>query len=164
MKNNTIWGCGSWVTVALLLVSCAPTIRLDTPDPVKIDVAMQVDVYTHQEKSSGMAGADKENKTPRERRRNRMAEVQNLKNDRVIGEGNTGFLAVKNPPTDPVYADYAQKIVTLENEDRQLIFQAEASAEDKPADMVAKDFSKRARESSFPGEWIQQEDGTWIEK
>lgn len=152
------------IALTFALSSCAPTIRLDTPEPVKIDVAMKVDVYTHQEESSGTASNDKNKKTPRERRRYRMAEVQNLKNDRVIGEGNDGFLVLKNPPADPVYADYAQKIVTQENEDRALLFNEEAVAEDKPVGVVAREFSKRAREASFPEEWIQQTDGSWVQK
>jgi len=164
MKLKRIVNILSVLGVAGVMVSCAPTIRLDTPEPVKIDVAMKVDVYTHEEKSSGVAGADKEQKTPRERRRYRMAEVQNLKNDRVIGEGNNGFLVLKNPPTDPVYGDYAQKIVTRENEDRNLLFQEEAATEERPSEVVAKEFAKRARESSFPEEWIQEDDGNWVEK
>jgi len=163
MKNK-LWSGSLGLSAAVLVVSCAPTIRLDTPEPVKIDVAMKVDVYTHEEKSSGTASADPEQKTPRERRRYRMAEVQNLKNDRMIGEGNTGFLVLKNAPTDPVYADYAQKILTQENEDRKLLFQEEADAGEKPFEVVAKDFAQRARESSFPGEWVQDDEGNWIEK
>ena len=164
MKWNKILNRVVLTGTAGVIVSCAPTIRLDTPEPVKIDVSMEVDVYTHEEKSSGAAQADKEQKTPRERRRYRMAEVQNLKNDRVVGEGNTGYLVVKAPPTDPVYADYAQKIVTQENEDRKLLFKEEASAEDKPVDVVAREFADRARESSLPGEWVQDDEGNWVEK
>ncbi|MEM6884862.1 MAG: DUF1318 domain-containing protein [Verrucomicrobiota bacterium] len=164
MKQNEILNGLVLTSTAALLVSCAPTVRLDTPEPVKIDVAMKVDVYTHEEQSSGTAEAEKQLKTPQERRRYRMQEVQELKNDRVVGEGNTGFLVVKNPPTDPVYADYAQKIVTQENDDRNLLFKQEAAAEEKPVDVVAKEFSKRARESSFPDEWIQEDDGTWVQR
>lgn len=170
VSKNADMKCYQWLNgfvlglTAVGLVACAPTIRLDTPEPVKIDVAMQVDVYTHEEKSSGTAGGEKEQKTPRERRRHRMAEVQNLKNDRVIGEGNDGFLVLREPPIDPVYADYAQKIVTQENADRDLLLKEQAAAEDKPLQVVVKEFAKRARESSFPDEWIQQDDGTWQQK
>lgn len=151
-------------SLILLVSGCAPTVRLDTPEPVKIDVAMKVDVYTHQQESSGQAGAGKEKKTPRERRRHRMAEVQNLKNDRIVGEGNDGYLEMHTVPTDPTYADYAQRILAEENDDRKKIFDQQAEEKDKPVRQVAREFAQRAIEASFPGEWIQKPDGEWVRK
>jgi len=149
----------------ILPVACTPTVRLDTPEPVKIDVAMKVDVYTHEQESSGEARSGKKKETsPSERRRNRMVEVQELKNARVVGEGFDGFLKVKNVPTDPTYADYAQRVVAEENADRQAIFEDEAQAEEKPVEVVAREFAQRAREASFPGEWVQPEPDQWEPK
>lgn len=149
----------------ILPVACTPTVRLDTPEPVKIDVAMKVDVYTHEQESSGTADQKKQKEaSPAERRRQRMAEVQELKNDRIVGEGHDGFLKMKDVPTDPVYADYAQRIVAEENADRQALFEQEADAEDKPVDVVAREFGERAREASFPGEWVQPEPDQWVQK
>lgn len=149
----------------ILPAACAPTVRLDTPEPVKIDVAMKVDIYTHEEESSGVAGPGKKKETsPSERRRNRMAEVQELKNARVVGEGFDGSLKIKNVPTDPTYADYAQRVVAKENVDRQAIFEDEAQAEDKPVEVIAREFAQRAREASFPGEWVQPEPDQWEQK
>jgi hypothetical protein len=152
------------LALPLLIMSCAPTVRLSTPDPVKIDVAMKVDVYTHEEKSSGTNSSGGEEKTPQEERRDRMAEVQSLKNDRIIGEGKDGYLKIKNTPTDPVYADYTQRIISSENADRLILFEEDAKAKDKPTEVIAREFSKRAREASFPGEWVEKNDGTWVEK
>ncbi len=152
------------MVLSLGVISCAPTVRLSTPEPVKIDVDMKVDVYTHEEKSSGNAGKSKETKTPQEARRYRMAEVQNLKNDRVVGLGNEGYLKMKNVPTDPVYADYAQRILAEENADRRALFEAEAEEKEKPVEVIAKEFTKRAREASFPGEWLENDAGEWAQK
>lgn len=150
--------------ILLAWCSCAPTVKLSTPEPVKIDVAMKVDVYTHQQVSSGSNDETTAPKSPREARRLRMMEVQTLKNDRLIGEGNEGYLVMKQAPTDPVYADYAQRILSEENTDRSRIFESDAKEQNKPAEVVAREFAKRARESSFPGEWIQDETGAWKNK
>ncbi|MEM6823099.1 MAG: DUF1318 domain-containing protein [Verrucomicrobiota bacterium] len=148
----------------LMMVGCAPTVRLDTPEPVKIDVNMKVDIYTHQQESSGKVGKKEDEKSPQEKRRGRMPEVQKLKNDRVIGEGIDGYLKIKNVPTDPVYADYAQRIISQENNDRRKIFIEDGGSDDKPVEVIAREFAKRAREASFPGEWVQTDSGEWKEK
>lgn len=150
--------------IAASLAACAPTVRLQTPEPVKIDVAMKVDVYTHQQASSGETSAETQRRTPRERRRFRMSEVQNLKNDRIIGEAADGFLKLRKTHVDPVYADYATRIITEENNDRAALFAEKEKEENKPIMVIAREFAKRARESSFPGEWIETESGEWIEK
>ena len=152
------------VVAVALGASCAPTVRLDTPEPVKIDVSMKVDVYTHEEKTSGGSTTSEKELTAEEQRRNRMAEVQNLKNDLIIGEAQNGMLKVKEVPVDPVYADYVQRVVAQENEDRTEIFRREAAGKDKPVEVIANEFAKRARESAFPGEWIQLSSGEWKKK
>ena len=42
------------------LASCAPTVRLSTPDPVKIDVNIRTDVYTHDNKDKKEAAGPAE--------------------------------------------------------------------------------------------------------
>ncbi len=146
---------------ALLLAACAPSVNLTTTEPVKIDVGMRVDVYTHEvERKQDESAAT----SPRVNRRNRMSEVQALKNDRVIGEGNDGMLVLRNIPPDPAYAEYAGKIIIEENTDRSAILQSEATTNNKPLDAVVHDFVRRARDSSWPGELIQQDDGSWMER
>lgn len=147
------------------LAGCA-SVRLDTPEPVKIDVNMKVDVYNHDApdkkpkgESAPGSGADK---TPELRRKERMAEVQSLKNDHIVGEGKDGLLSVVKPPAEASYKDYAQKIVDEDNADRKQIFEADAAASKKPVTAITADFARRAREGSYPGEWIQKDDGTWV--
>ena len=78
-----------------LLIACAPSVRLSTPEPVKIDVNMKVEIV--QKPSS----ANTQNQSPvAMSRRNRMAQIQTLKDNRVIGENQNGYLTVLNvPPT-----------------------------------------------------------------
>jgi len=152
----------------LTLAACAPTVKLTTPEPVKIDVNMKVNVVTEQSENpkSGEANAEKAKNaaSPQERRRLRMQEVQTLKSDSKIGEGNDGFLHIVEKATDKPYARYIDRIVTEENADRAAIFKQQASVENKSVSDIAKDFANRANQSSFPGEWVQDKNGKWAKR
>ncbi len=147
---------------ALGLTGCAPTVNLATPKPVTVDVNVKLDVYqktapseTKNEQTSLEVAKD---------RRLRAGEVQQLKNDHVIGENRYGYLEIRELPKDPKYAEYAKKIVTGENADRAYIYLASAQTQNKPFEVVEQDYAKLWRDRAFPGEWIQKDDGTWIQK
>lgn len=165
MLHRTLFNGGIGVVLlgtAAWLAGCSPTIKVATPDPVKIDVNMKVDVYT---KSDPKKQKDEANQMQAAiARRSRMAEVQSLKNDRLIGESREGYLDIRKVPDDAKYAAYEQKIVSGENNDRAVIYLATAEREGKPMEMVQRDYAKLWRERSFPGEWIQKDDGNWIQK
>jgi uncharacterized protein YdbL (DUF1318 family) len=55
-------------------------------------------------------------------------------------------------------------LVQEENRDRQAVIAADAEARKLPVSTVAREYARRKRESSFAGEWIQQEDGTWVKR
>lgn len=145
------------------LVSCAPTIRLDTPQPVKIDVNMKVDVTTEQKTGSAASktATTTTKKSPLESRRLRMAEIQDLKNNRFVGEGNNGLLSIRKTPDDPKWNTYAEKLVNEENADRKAIFEQESQDTGKPMELVARDFAQKMRSAAFPMEWVQTESGEW---
>jgi uncharacterized protein len=154
------------LTIACLLIfalgACAPTVRVATPEPLKLDVKMRVDVY-----SKGNPQKKKQEDTQFQvatQRRARMAEVQSLKNDRVVGENREGYLEVRNIPADPKYAEYTKNTVGAENNDRAVIYVANAQTESKPVELVQRDYAQLWRDRAFPGEWIQKDDGTWIQK
>jgi hypothetical protein len=153
--------------VALLaLGACTPTVRLDTPEPVRIDVNMKVDVTSH-DAGTATDEESKENEvdlSPAQRQRNRMAEIQNLKNDRVAGERNDGLLEMRRQPTDPSYTDYARQLIENENKDRLLLLKAEAADSGRPLEAVRKEYADARRQSAFPGEWIQESDGVWKQR
>lgn len=149
------------------LTSCAPTVRLTTPEPVKIDVNMKVEVTTKDDGTSVAANQGTkpaEEASPRLRQRNRITEVQSLKNDRIVGEAKNGLLEIQKLPADPAYQEYSKKVVAAENTDRQQIYQIEADAQNKPESFIVKEYARRLRESAFPNEWVQQEDGKWIQR
>jgi uncharacterized protein YdbL (DUF1318 family) len=145
----------------LALASCAPTVNIGTPEPVKIDVSMRADIYTHDEKDKPKAAANDESLTPAQRRFNRRGEIQDLKNNRVAGEGNDGLLRIREEPKDEKYAEYAKKTVAEENADRNKEFKTRAEELKKPLDVYIKDFAQKANKAAYPGEWVQEEDGSW---
>ncbi|MDR1190619.1 MAG: YdbL family protein [Verrucomicrobiales bacterium] len=155
-----------WLTVSVLPVACAPTVNIGTPEPVKIDVNMRADIYTHdgKEKPKDAATASAEALTPALRRYNRRAEIQDLKNNRVVGEGNNGLLSIRELPQDEKYAAYAKKTVADENADRAGEFKSKSDELKKPLDVYVKDFAKNMYQSAYPGEWVQQDDGKWVKR
>ena len=147
---------------ALVLAGCAPTVNLATPNPIAVDVNVRLDVYqktaphkAKEEQSGLQIAAD---------RRLRSGEIQGLKNARVIGEDRDGFLKVLKEPADVAYRAYTDKVVTDENADRAYLYSANAQTQNKPEEMVERDYAELWRERAFPGEWVQKEDGTWIQK
>jgi uncharacterized protein YdbL (DUF1318 family) len=163
MKSNkstslTVWGI---FASTLFLFGCSPTIKVATPEPVKIDVNMRVDVYSKEKKADEVHVSEG---SVDQKRRLRMTEVQNLKNDRVIGESREGYLTVLKPPTDPKYASYAKSVVDAENTDRQVLYSVNAQKQGKPLAIIEREYAQTWSANAFPGEMIQKEDGSWIAK
>jgi len=144
------------------LGGCSPTINLATPEPVKVDVAVRLDVY--QKTAPTKAKEEQSSLTIAANRRVRTGEIQQLKNDRVIGEDRDGYLDLRNPPADPKYLAYAQGVIAAENGDRSYLYLANAQNQNKPLELVEGDYAQMWRDRAFPGEWIQKENGTWIQK
>ena len=144
------------------LGGCSPTINLATPEPVKVDVGVRLDVY--QKTAPTKAKDEQSSLTIAANRRVRSTEIQQLKNDRVIGENRDGYLDMRNLPKDPKYLAYAQGIVNDENADRTYLYLANAQTQNKPLELVERDYAQLWRDRAFPGEWVQKEDATWIQK
>ena len=150
------------VVSACCLGGCSPTINLATPEPVKVDVGVRLDVYqktaptkVKEEQSSLEIAAN---------RRLRSSQIQQLKNDRVVGEDRDGYLTLRRQPADPKYLAYAQGVVTAENADRSFLYLANAQAQNKPLEMIEREYAQLWSDRAFPGEWVQKENGTWIQK
>jgi uncharacterized protein len=151
----------------LLLSSCVPTVNLATPQPMKFDVGVRLDIY---QKTPPKPKSEESALQIADNRRARSGEIQQLKNDRVIGEDRDGYLDIRRNPTDPKYLAYAQGVVSAENADRTVLYLANAQAESKPLELVEGDYAKLWYDRAFPGdrpnsgEWVQKVDGTWIQK
>jgi hypothetical protein len=118
---------------------------------------MDVNVYQHGivEKKEAEAAADF--RGAMESRRNRMSEIQELKNNRLVGEGRSGLLSIRNRPAGE-YGDYVEKTVEAENLDREILMRHEAGEEATPIEAIREEQWKHRQRKSFPGEWIEVAD------
>jgi uncharacterized protein YdbL (DUF1318 family) len=152
----------SLLTAAFLLPGCTPTVNLATPDPVKVDIAVRLDVY---QKTAPTKVKDEQSSLEiAANRRLRSGEIQQLKNNAIVGEDRDGYLDLRKPPSDPKYLQYAQGIISDENADRAYLYLSNAQAQNKPLEMVESDYAQLWSDRAFPGEWIQKENGSWIQK
>jgi uncharacterized protein YdbL (DUF1318 family) len=147
---------------ACLLGGCAPTINLATPNPIKVDVAVRLDVY--QKTAPTKAKEEQSSLEIAANRRLRAGQIQQLKNDRVIGEDRDGYLDIRTPPKDPKYLAYAQGIMSAENGDRSFLYLSSAQTQNKPLEMIESEYAQLWSDRAFPGEWVQKENGTWTQK
>jgi uncharacterized protein YdbL (DUF1318 family) len=144
------------------VAGCSPTVNLATPNPVKVDVAVRLDVY--QKTAPGKVKDEQSSLQIAANRRLRTGEIQQLKNDRLVGEDRDGYLDLRKQTTDPKYLAYAKGVVDAENADRAFLYLANAQTQSKPQELVERDYAQLWRDRAFPGEWVQKEDGTWIQK
>jgi uncharacterized protein YdbL (DUF1318 family) len=150
------------LVVSLFLGGCSPTINLATPEPVKVDIGVRLDVY---QKTAPTKLKDEQSSLEiAANRRLRSGEIQQLKNDRTIGEDRDGYLDIRKRPTDPKYLAYTQGIVSAENADRSYLYLTNAQTQNRPLEMVEREYAQLWADRAFPGEWVQKEDGSWTQK
>lgn len=155
------WPLAGFLLSASFLAGCSPTVNLATPEPVKVDIGVRLDVY---QKTPPAKKGEQSNIAIAANRRLRSGEIQQLKNDRVVGEDRDGYLALLKPPKDATYQAYAKKVVADENADRAFLYLSSAQAQSKPLEIIEGEYAKLWSDRAFPGESIQKEDGTWIQK
>ncbi len=151
---------------ALFLAGCTgPTVNLSTPEPVKVDIAMRLDVYQHQKEEKPSQPAP--TTTPGNDRLNRAADIQTFKNSRLIGESATALLSIRVQPSGEE-GDYLRKIVEAENASRMALMKEQSARDKIPLPAIQKKQADLARKMAFKGEWIEmeKENGTleWVPK
>jgi len=154
---------------ALFLTACAgPTVNLATPQPIKVDIAMRLDVYQHAKEASKKSTSSVATSIdPAEARRNRMADIQTFKNSRLVGEGRDALLAIRvETPGD--YGDFIRKTVDAENADRMTLMKSDAEKQKTSLPQIQTKQASLAAKLAFKGEWIEvvKDDGSaeWIQK
>lgn len=147
---------------ALGLSSCLSPfdVNVNTPEPIKVDLAMDVHVYQHGVADQANAVAAASYRAAMDNHRNRMSEVQELKNNRLVGENHDGLLSIRNRPAGE-YGDYVEKTVEAENLDREALMRHEAEEKKLDPAKVREEQWRHWQRKSFPGEWIEvvNEDG-----
>ncbi|MBD3288803.1 DUF1318 domain-containing protein [candidate division KSB1 bacterium] len=98
-------------------------------------------------------------------------DIDEFKEDMVVGENNNGFLEIRNAEKLNKDADYrkrVEQIVAAENQDRKVIMERAMQVNEDiakaGAERVASVFAKIWQEESAPGTLIQLEDGSWVKK
>ncbi len=147
---------------ALLVGGCAPTVNLATPNPIKVDINVRLDVY---EKTAPSKANDEQSSLKiAANRRLRAPEITQLKAQHVIGENRDGYLEIRVQPTDPKEQQRVEGIVSAENADRAFLYLANAQSQNRPLEAVEREYAQLWADRALPGEWVQKEDGTWIQK
>ena len=146
----------AFAAAALLLPACnLPTIKIGTPDPIKVDVTMRLNVYQY--KGNEPTEQNAEEKTFEEavtRQRNRMSEIQEIKANRFVGEDHRGLLHLRNKPAGE-WGTYVEKTVKEENDDRMTLMRHQAKESNRALHEVQAEQWKLRSEKSFKGEWIE---------
>lgn len=153
---------------AAALAGCsAPTVNLATSEPIKVDIAMRLDVYDHNKGAAKTSSPAAQAQDPESRRRNRMADIQNFKNSRLVGEGRDGLVSIR-VDTPGEAGDYMRKTVAAENDDRRVLMKALAEKEQRNIDDVQSEQAALWQKRAFEGELIEvaSPDGTfsWVAK
>lgn len=98
------------------------------------------------------------------RRRDRAADIQKFKNERMVGEGHDGLLfVVKGSLPQNDYGHFVRTTVNAENEDRMDLMKKMADEQKVSLPTIEAKQGEIRKNSAFKGEWIetQQPDGTW---
>jgi hypothetical protein len=143
------------LSTLLLLASCKlPDVNLATPKPLEVNLNMRLDVYQYSGDPPKDAAVEKGAADAVERQRDRAAEVQTLKNNRLVGENHLGLLQVRELPAGS-WGDYVKKTVEAENEDRAALMRREAERTQRSLGEVQSDQWKLRMEKAFKGEYIE---------
>lgn len=134
---------------SLLAVSgCAPTVQLATPEPLKVDIAMTIDVRQQTPINLGEKRQLGDAEVAALRRREaRSGQVWTMKNDGVAVETERGYLEAR--PKTGWDAAVVQKTLAEENADRKLMYEAEAMAETRPVAVVEEEAGKHLRQQTY---------------
>jgi len=140
----------------LLLTGCKtlPAIPLTTPEPLKVDLTMRLDVYQYRGEEPGNKEEIRTVGEAVERQRNRMAEIQELKNNRIVGEDHRGLLSLRQTPAGK-WGDHVKRTVEEENTDRTLLMRNEAKESNRPLYAIEIEAWKLRTDQAFKGEYIE---------
>ena len=145
-------------SAALAFAACnSIPIDVGTKQPVKVDIAMKVDVYQHSDPNGPKKVPAPPPADIGRSRRMRMGEIQILKNSRLIGENHAGYLEVRTVPPGE-YGDYVQTTVDAENSDRGQLIEKLAKEKNVPVSQAERQQAELFQKGAFPGEWIEVPD------
>ncbi len=108
---------------------------------------------------TGVSGAMAQDlQTVKERMKERLPVIDDLKSRGIVGENNKGFLEFVGGNREK------PEVVQAENADRAIVYQAIAKQQGVSPELVGQQRAKQLRELAKPGEWLQNEQGNWYQK
>jgi uncharacterized protein YdbL (DUF1318 family) len=138
------------------LASCETfKVDLQSPEPIKVDVNMRLDVYQYKGDEPDKPDAEQASYDAAQTRlRNRYAEIQTFKNNGLVGEDHRGLLHLREKPAGE-WGDYVEKQVNQENEDRTLLIRRLAKDGNRAMHEVQDEQWKQRTSKAYHGEWIE---------
>jgi uncharacterized protein YdbL (DUF1318 family) len=94
----------------------------------------------------------------KERMRDRLPLIIELKKKGIVGENNLGLLQFIGKTKEQ------ESVVNEENNDRMKVYEAIAKQQGGTADLVGKRRAIQIAEKAETGEWLQDEQGAWYQK
>lgn len=94
----------------------------------------------------------------KERMKDRLPQIVELKKKGIIGEDNLGFLQFVGTVKEK------EDIVKDENNDRLQVYETIAKQQGTSAEAVGKRRAIQIAEKADAGEWLQDEKGSWYQK
>lgn len=146
-------GC---VLLALVMASCRtlPQVPITTPKPLEVNLNMRLDIYQYRGDEPQDKEAARYASEASTRMRNRMAEIQTLKNNQLVGEGHRGLLEIREVPSGE-WGKQVNKTVALENEDRMLLMRQKAKESGRTLQEVESEQWRLRTQQANSGEWIE---------
>jgi len=131
----------------LMLAGCAPSVQLTTPEPLEVNIHMSLDVNQHEAPGATQALMSEDESKALRRRDDRSGEIWGMKNDGVVVETARGYLnAVGKSGWDPAYV---QRLVAEENQDRRILYEAEARSRSRPVASVEAEAGHRLMQQTY---------------
>ena len=94
----------------------------------------------------------------KERMKNRLPIIIELKNNSTIGENSLGYLEFVGAAREK------QDVVRAENKDREAVYKAIAGKQKTTVEKVGKRRAEQIAQKADPGDWLKNEKGEWYQK
>ncbi len=94
-----------------------------------------------------------------ERIKERLPQVDSLKEEGKVGETSDGYLAARED-----LGPREQSILEAENGDRRILYRSVAERTDQTLEAVGRQRAIRIAELARPGVWLQKPNGEWYRK
>ena len=94
----------------------------------------------------------------KERMKERLPVIAELKKQGIVGEDNQGYLAFVGKEKNH------ESLIAQENQDRKTIYAHIAAQQNTSISVVEKNRALQLAERAAPGTYIQKPDGSWVKK